>query len=319
MARPVKIGLDYFELDCHMDDKVKLIQAEFGLKGFAVVVKLLQKIYGESGYYCEWNEDVLLLFMSENGLNSDSKNLINEIVAACVRRNFFSEKLFNKFNILTSEGVQKRYLNATSKREKIELKKEYLVISVGKNKDNVVINSIYDGRNSINYVGNTQSREEKSRKENKNSYVHSGGMHETDSEPLEQFYESIWKLYPLKRGKGKVSKTKKQVLQRIGYEQIKRCIERYVGEIKASGKEKYMMNGSTFFNSGYVDYLDENCVDREQPVMPVKENEPEDRFSCLEPDIRSVLESCGAIDGQSLDLGNATDEQIKYLQECGVL
>lgn len=89
MARPVKIGLDYFELDCHMDDKVKLIQAEFGLKGFAVVVKLLQKIYGESGYYCEWNEDVLLLFMSENGLNSDSKNLINEIVAACVRRNFF--------------------------------------------------------------------------------------------------------------------------------------------------------------------------------------------------------------------------------------
>lgn len=30
MARPAKIGLDYFELDCHMDEKVELIEAEFG-------------------------------------------------------------------------------------------------------------------------------------------------------------------------------------------------------------------------------------------------------------------------------------------------
>ena len=35
MARPIKAGLDYFELDCHMDEKVELIEAEFGLKGFA--------------------------------------------------------------------------------------------------------------------------------------------------------------------------------------------------------------------------------------------------------------------------------------------
>lgn len=149
--------------------------------------------------------------------------------------------------------------------------------------------------------------------------VHSGEMHDTDSEPLEQFYESIWKLYPLKKGKGQVSKTKKQVLQRIGYEQIKRCVERYVAEIKSSGKEKYMMHGSTFFNSGYVDYLDGNYEDSGQPVEPVKEGGVEDRFSCLEPDMRSLLEGCGVIDGQSLSLGNATDEQIKYLQDCGVL
>lgn len=156
-------------------------------------------------------------------------------------------------------------------------------------------------------------------KDSKDINVHSGEMHDTDSEPLEQFYESIWKLYPLKKGKGQVSKTKKQVLQRIGYEQIKRCVERYVAEIKSSGKEKYMMHGSTFFNSGYVDYLDGNYEDSGQPVEPVKEGGVEDRFSCLEPDMRSLLEGCGVIDGQSLSLGNATDEQIKYLQDCGVL
>lgn len=163
-GRPNKAGLDYFELDCHMEEKVRLIQAEFGLKGFAIVVKLYQKIYGELGYYCEWNEDSSLLFMSENGVSSrDEKNLINEIVSACIRRNIFSERLFNDFGILTSSGVQKRYLNATSKREKVELKKEYLLISVPVNRKNVVINSISDGINSISEGRNAQSKVEKSR------------------------------------------------------------------------------------------------------------------------------------------------------------
>lgn len=103
--------------------------------------------------------------MSENGLPSDNKNLIADIVAACIRRNIFSEQLFNDFNILTSEGVQKRYLNATSKREKIELKKEYLLIAVPENSKKVVINSIFDGRNSINGGRNTQSKGKESREE----------------------------------------------------------------------------------------------------------------------------------------------------------
>lgn len=164
-GRRHKVGLDYFELDCFFDNKIRLIQAEFGLKGFAVVVKLYQKIYGESGYFCEWNDDVLLLFMSENGVPSDSKNLINNIVMACIRRDIFSEEIFKKYGVLTSAGVQRRYLEATSKRDKIELKKEYLLLSEPNFNKNVVINSISDGINAINVDGNTQSREEKSREE----------------------------------------------------------------------------------------------------------------------------------------------------------
>lgn len=166
MARPTKAGLDYFELDCQLEEKVRLIQAEFGLKGFAIVVKLYQKIYGEFGYYCEWNEDSLLLFMSENGVSScDEKNLISEVVSACIRRNIFSETLFHQFSILTSEGVQRRYLNATSRRERVELKKEYLLLSVDKNSKNVVINSIYDNKNKVNVCRNAQSRGKERREE----------------------------------------------------------------------------------------------------------------------------------------------------------
>ena len=48
-------------------------------------------------------------------------------------------------------------------------------------------------------------------------------------------------------------------------------------EIKATGKEDYMQHGSTFFNSGYVDYLDENynAVEK-KPSIEKNETEAEE-------------------------------------------
>ena len=165
MSRPFKDGLDYFELDCQLDDKIRMIQAEFGLIGFAVVVKLFQKIYGGYGYYSEWNDDILFLFMLDNGLDRERTNLIQEIVRACIRRNLFSEDLFNRYGILTSSGIQRRYLNAVARRDNVVLKKEYLLVNVAHKTVNADINSINVNINSINADINSQSREEKSREE----------------------------------------------------------------------------------------------------------------------------------------------------------
>lgn len=271
-GRNNKIGLEYFELDCHMDSNVRLIQAEFGLKGFAVFVKLLQEIYGEHGYYCEWTQDKELLFASENGLSGGSSGLLSEILSACIRRDIFSERLFRKYGILTSSGVQKQYLKATVKREVVSMKKEYLLISIPENRKNVVINSISVGRNSISVGRNRQRREEKSREENI-YIVHSEEMHDTDS--LEDFFETIWKLYPIKKGKGQVSKAKKKALQNIGLEELQRCIERFKDDMSDRDK-KYWMHGSTFFNSGYVDYLDKNFLSGNESQQIINEPEEEE-------------------------------------------
>ncbi|MCM1039829.1 MAG: DUF4373 domain-containing protein [Ruminococcus sp.] len=159
MGRQNKADLPYFELDCHMDEKVKLIRAEFGLKGFAVVVMMYQYIYGgDHGYYCKWDDRRLLLFMSDNGLIGESKNLINEVVQACIREDIFSDRLYKEYRILTSSGIQKQYLKATAKREVVNLIKEYLLISVPENRNNVVINSISGERNAISDGRNTQSK-----------------------------------------------------------------------------------------------------------------------------------------------------------------
>lgn len=45
-----KEGLDFFPMKCATDDKIRLVTAEFGLKGKAVIVELLQQIYLVESY-----------------------------------------------------------------------------------------------------------------------------------------------------------------------------------------------------------------------------------------------------------------------------
>ena len=267
-GRQNKVGLDYFELDCQMEEKVRLIQAEYGLKGFAVFVKLLQKIYGENGYYCEWTQDSELLFMSENGLDSGCLQLLREIVSACIRRNIFSERLLKEYGILTSSGVQKQYLKATVKREVVDLKKEYLLISVPENRKNVVINSISSYGNSINGVINTQSRVEKSREDN----ICAPEPHDEQSNKEEQLlkdFEIIYALYPKKRGKTVafanykqwVSKTGKDVggkRYRLTNRQIYLAVKKYIRQQEESGQDdyQYWKNFDTLMGRQLLDYVD---------------------------------------------------------------
>lgn len=72
-----------------------------------------------------------------------------------------------------------------------------------------------------------------------------------------ELFEQLWKAYPLKRGKAKVSDTAKTKLLKIGYDEMMRAIDRYLYDLERE-KWRETQNGSTFFNSGYIDYLDAN-------------------------------------------------------------
>ena len=126
MARPEKQGLDYFPLDVNLDDKVKLIEAKFGLVGFAVLVKLWQIIY-ENSYFVKWTERELLLY--KNRINADI-NLINDVINESIRWGLFNEELYKKYQILTSSGIQKRYLEATKRRKNVVVEKSYTMIDL---------------------------------------------------------------------------------------------------------------------------------------------------------------------------------------------
>ena len=105
MPRPQKAGVEYFPLDVENDDKLDLIEAEFGLTGFAVIVKLYQRIY-KLGYYCEWNDEVALLFGKRLGTGGKA---VSEIVSAAIRRKLFDEEIYRTYGVSTRRGIQKRY------------------------------------------------------------------------------------------------------------------------------------------------------------------------------------------------------------------
>ena len=125
MPRPQKAGVEYFPLDVENDDKLDLIEAEFGLTGFAVIVKLYQRIY-KLGYFCEWNDEVALLFGKRLGTGGKA---VSEIVSAAIRRKLFDEEIYRKYGVLTSRGIQKRYFEIVARRKNVEVEQRYLLVS----------------------------------------------------------------------------------------------------------------------------------------------------------------------------------------------
>ena len=204
-----KEGIDSFLLNCQLDEKFELIEAEFGLKGFAIVVKLLQRIYGEHGYYCEYNKDISLLLSRSFGLgNREGENIIDQVVNASVKRGIFDKELFDKYSILTSSGIQKRYLDVTYKRKEVEIIEAYLLLSGAENRTNVVMIQKNDIRKVKNDIRKDTSKvkESKVKDNNKESRFAPPSLEQVkdyckernnniDPEQFINFYESKgWKI-----------------------------------------------------------------------------------------------------------------------------
>lgn len=98
-------------------------------------------------------------------------------------------------------------------------------------------------------IKNTNKNERK--KEGKNNNINT--MCEA-----EQLFEKVWAMYPCKKGKGQVSDAQKKRLLAVGEPALVKAIERYSSELQKDASWRKPQNGSTFFNSGYVDYLDGN-------------------------------------------------------------
>lgn len=174
-----KSGIDYFPLDVTLDAKFELVEAEFGLTGFGVVVHLLQEIYGKAGYYIEWTEEVALLFARKVGLG---RGVVSEIVEASIRRGMFDKEKYDKYHVLTSKGIQKRYFEAVSRRKTLEVDFNILLVDAAQILPNVDIRAVNANILSKNADIFKESKVEKSRVEkSKGEYV--GGEPQAASPP----------------------------------------------------------------------------------------------------------------------------------------
>lgn len=193
MARPVKEGLDYFPLDVDMDqdDKIALIEAQHGLVGFGIVVKLLMKIYKHS-YYYEWTEKEQLLFSKRVNVDINS---INAVINDGLKWGLFNKNIYETYKILTSKGIQKRYLEAIGRRQKVKLIKEYLLLDSNDINayKNLIIVDINPTLTVVNDNINTQSKVKKRESKVKESKEENNVV--SDAETLSQLSLNLCKYY----------------------------------------------------------------------------------------------------------------------------
>lgn len=177
-----KSGIDYFPLDVTLNAKFELIEAEFGLTGFGVVVHLLQEIYGKAGYYIEWTEEVALLFARKVGLGG---SVVSEIIEASIRRGMFDKEKYDKYHVLTSKGIQERYFEAVSRRKVLEVDYNILLVDVAQILTNVDIQAKNVNIFSKNADIERQSKVEKSRVEkSKEEYILCAEPQAADAPPV---------------------------------------------------------------------------------------------------------------------------------------
>lgn len=77
-----------------------------------------------------------------------------------------------------------------------------------------------------------------------------------------EHFENCWKLYPVKKGKDKVTLTDKKELFKYTVEQIQQAINNLIKEYP---DKQYQMHGRRFFKGEFKDYLSNNNVDSSGP------------------------------------------------------
>jgi hypothetical protein len=81
---------------------------------------------------------------------------------------------------------------------------------------------------------------------------------------IDDFFETIWQLYPIKKGKAEVKPSAKRELYKLGFDKVKSAIEKYTKETTP----KYYMHGRRFFNTSYIDYVTCDSTPKKQEIKP---------------------------------------------------
>lgn len=213
MARPTAKGVEYFPLNVNFinDLKVRKLLLSCGAEAIAVLIYLLSTIYKDEGYYVEIHEDEIDLIALD--VNVTPEFVLEVINKACEVR-FFDVNLYNNFNILTSKGIQERYLKITERRKNSVVITQFNLVNVCNNSVNVNNNSINVDNNPVNVYKSTQSKVKKSKEKKSTEKSLSNdsckNVYLTETEKRDYTNKKIYELYL--NGVGQISPTIKERL-----------------------------------------------------------------------------------------------------------
>lgn len=182
MGRPTKQGIDYFPLDVEFfnDLKIRKISRSCGSQSASILICILCNIYRSNGYYIQWDKDMPFVIADEVGISEKS---VNEVLDKALQVDFFNKDIYDKYHILTSAGIQKRYILATYQRKARILNEDYLVIHAN--------NQVICANNKVNCTESTQIKENKNKKENNTKVLQKKSETRFSPPTIEQIKEYI--------------------------------------------------------------------------------------------------------------------------------
>ena len=121
-------GINYFPVGVNFmeENAMEVIEAKYGIKGPAIVLKLLCKIYKE-GYFIRWDEEQCLIFANKAGREVQAEE-VQGIIEILFIKGILDRNSYLENGILTSESIQKVWLEATKRRKRELSELPYLIV-----------------------------------------------------------------------------------------------------------------------------------------------------------------------------------------------
>ena len=129
MARPKAKGVEYFPLDVGFlsDLKIRKIMLSHGPASIAVLIYIFAAIYKDEGYFMSIKDDEISLIALDTNLDAD---YVKQVINRACEVELFSFRIYDNFRILTSEGIQNRYLKITERRKSVKINADINLINV---------------------------------------------------------------------------------------------------------------------------------------------------------------------------------------------
>ena len=122
-------GINYFPVGVNFmeENAMEVIEAKYGIKGSAIVLKLLCKIYKE-GYFIRWDEEQCLIFANKAGREVQAAE-VQGIIEILFIKGIMDKNSYLENGILTSENIQKIWMEATKRRKRDLKALPYLLVN----------------------------------------------------------------------------------------------------------------------------------------------------------------------------------------------
>ena len=117
----IPVGVNFME-----ENAMEVIEAKYGIKGSAIVLKLMCKIYKE-GYYIRWDEEQCLIFANKAGREVQAEE-VQGIIEILFTKGILDRNSYQENGILTSESIQKVWMEATKRRKRELSELPYLMV-----------------------------------------------------------------------------------------------------------------------------------------------------------------------------------------------